>query len=170
VINPTQGHSIYVFPLCHWEDEKKKVMAMIRQFGLPTFFLTLSAAKTRWPELKPGGIFGCNFVTFCYWRVKFQQRGSPHIHGMFWLKDASEVNFNNEDSISSVNAFIDQFVPVDVTNTDLAPYIKYQKYKHGHSCLKKVRGQSVCRLGVPYATIPRTKIMNPLPEKTPNVS
>jgi len=32
----------------HWEDEKKKAMAMIRQFGLPTFFKTLSAAKTRW--------------------------------------------------------------------------------------------------------------------------
>jgi len=35
----------------HWEDEKKKVMALIRQFGLPTFFITLWAAETRWPEL-----------------------------------------------------------------------------------------------------------------------
>jgi len=35
----------------HWEDEKKKVMVMIRQFGLPTFFITLSAAETRWSEL-----------------------------------------------------------------------------------------------------------------------
>jgi hypothetical protein len=35
----------------HWEDEKKKVMAMIRQVGLPTFFITFSAAETRWPEL-----------------------------------------------------------------------------------------------------------------------
>jgi len=26
-------------------------MAMIRQIGLPTFFITLSAAETRWPEL-----------------------------------------------------------------------------------------------------------------------
>ncbi|KAL7725677.1 hypothetical protein ACLKA6_013293 [Drosophila palustris] len=31
----------------HWEAEKKKVMAMIRQIGLPTFFITLSAAETR---------------------------------------------------------------------------------------------------------------------------
>jgi len=35
----------------HWEAEKKKVMAMIRQFGLPTFFITLSAAESRWVEL-----------------------------------------------------------------------------------------------------------------------
>jgi len=35
----------------HWEAEKKKVIAMIRQFGLPTFFITLSAAKSKWNEL-----------------------------------------------------------------------------------------------------------------------
>jgi len=31
----------------HWEDEKKKVMGMIRQFSLPTFFITLSTSETR---------------------------------------------------------------------------------------------------------------------------
>jgi len=31
----------------HCEDEKKKVMAMTRQLGLPTFFITLSAAESR---------------------------------------------------------------------------------------------------------------------------
>lgn len=35
----------------HWQEEKTKVMAMIRQFGLPTLFITLSSADTRWPEL-----------------------------------------------------------------------------------------------------------------------
>jgi hypothetical protein len=29
----------------------KDLMAMIRQIGVPTFFLTLSAAETKWPEL-----------------------------------------------------------------------------------------------------------------------
>lgn len=35
----------------HWQQEKAKLMAQIRQFGLPSFFLTLSSADTRWPEL-----------------------------------------------------------------------------------------------------------------------
>jgi len=35
----------------HWEAEKKKVIAMTRQFGLPTFFITLSAAESKWNEL-----------------------------------------------------------------------------------------------------------------------
>ena len=35
----------------HWQKEKTKLMAQIRQFGLPTFFLTLSSADVNWPEL-----------------------------------------------------------------------------------------------------------------------
>jgi len=35
----------------HWEAEKKKVITMIRQFGLPTFFITLSAAESKRTEL-----------------------------------------------------------------------------------------------------------------------
>lgn len=35
----------------YWKAQKKDVMAMIRQFGIPTLFLTLSAAETQWPEL-----------------------------------------------------------------------------------------------------------------------
>lgn len=35
----------------HWEAEKKKLLAIVRQFGGPTLFVTLSAAETKWPEL-----------------------------------------------------------------------------------------------------------------------
>ena len=35
----------------HHFGGKKKRDAMVRQLGVPTFFLTLSAAETRWPEL-----------------------------------------------------------------------------------------------------------------------
>lgn len=35
----------------HWEAEKKKVLGMIRQFGVPSFFVTLSAAEAQWTEL-----------------------------------------------------------------------------------------------------------------------
>jgi len=45
---------------------------------------------------KSVGIFWSDFVTTYYWREKFQQRGLPHIDGMFWLKDAPEVDINNE--------------------------------------------------------------------------
>ncbi|XP_070499840.1 uncharacterized protein [Chironomus tepperi] len=35
----------------YFEAQKKKVMAMVRQFGGFTFFITNSAAETHWPEL-----------------------------------------------------------------------------------------------------------------------
>lgn len=35
----------------YWQNQKKKVNAMIRQFGKPTFFLTMSAAEIHWKEL-----------------------------------------------------------------------------------------------------------------------
>lgn len=35
----------------YWELQKKKVMAMVRQFGICTFFITLSAAETQWKDL-----------------------------------------------------------------------------------------------------------------------
>jgi hypothetical protein len=34
-----------------WELKKKELMAMIRQLGCSTLFLTLSAAETKWAEL-----------------------------------------------------------------------------------------------------------------------
>ena len=35
----------------YWEKRMKDLMAMIRQLGIPTFFLTLSAAESQWSEL-----------------------------------------------------------------------------------------------------------------------
>lgn len=35
----------------HWQNEQRNLFAMIMQFGLPTLFITLSAAETKWPEL-----------------------------------------------------------------------------------------------------------------------
>jgi hypothetical protein len=34
-----------------WEQKLKNILAMIRQLGIPTLFLTLSAAESKWPEL-----------------------------------------------------------------------------------------------------------------------
>ena len=34
-----------------WQQKQKELMCMIRQLGCPTFFLTLSAAETKWSEL-----------------------------------------------------------------------------------------------------------------------
>lgn len=35
----------------YWQREGKEIRAMIRQLGLPSFFITLSAAETKWGQL-----------------------------------------------------------------------------------------------------------------------
>jgi len=127
---------------CYWKKQQKKVNGMIRQIGKPMFFITLSAAETRWKELlkilvkvlknedvseeeagqlsflekadlirrdpvtcmlhfdhrfrllvnkllkKRGGIFHPFDLEDFFTRFEYQNRGSIHSHGCYWLKDA----------------------------------------------------------------------------------
>lgn len=38
----------------YWREKTKRVLAMVRQLGKATFFITLSAAETKWAELLVG--------------------------------------------------------------------------------------------------------------------
>jgi len=157
----------------------KELMSMIRQIGIPTFFLTLSAAETHWAELlvilakilenrviseeeainltfmeksdliqkdpvttsryfdkrirelfklikANDGPFGKYQIIDTYIRIEFQQRGSPHVHCLLWLKDApiydQKCQLQNERCI----AFIDQFITVAVGNETILGYEKFQ--------------------------------------------
>jgi hypothetical protein len=54
LIQHDDGYNILGHIRCspaYWENKKKEVLAMIRQLGCPTFFITLSAAEANWPEL-----------------------------------------------------------------------------------------------------------------------
>ena len=37
--------------LAYWQDQLYDVLAMLRILGIPTWFLTLSAANLYWPEM-----------------------------------------------------------------------------------------------------------------------
>ena len=123
----------------YYEESKKKLMAMLRQFGGPSLFFTLSMAEFQWDQLfkeimetvyrrkfsdeelesipqsernkiigenyvqttlyfqkriekifrmmKHKGFFGRYKVKIFFYRIEFQQRGSPHIHCLLWLVD-----------------------------------------------------------------------------------
>ena len=126
----------------YWKERTKKVLAMIRQQGKCAFFITFSAAETKWAELlvmlmkivkneditedealkltfqqkadlissdpvtcmrhfdhkfrallhlilKPeGGLFSPYALVDFFTRLEFQMRGSPHSHGLYWIKNA----------------------------------------------------------------------------------
>ena len=39
-----------------------------------------------------------------FYRVEFQQRGSPHIHALFWVKDAPQYEKSSNDTIDDTIA------------------------------------------------------------------
>lgn len=68
-----------------------------------------------------------------FYRVEYQQRGSPHIHMLIWLEDAPKFQ---TDSDKDVTAFIDKIItcqkPLD--NAELLDLVNRQVHRHSHTC------------------------------------
>lgn len=69
-----------------------------------------------------------------FYRVEYQQRGSPHIHMLIWLENAPVFGVD-----VVVTDFIDQTIsckwPVD--NPELQNLVTRQIHRHSHTCQKK---------------------------------
>ncbi|XP_060561861.1 uncharacterized protein LOC132721554 [Ruditapes philippinarum] len=190
------------------ETRKKDVFAMIRQLGLPTWFMSLSSADTRWIDLlkvlsKLNNIeyseeqisnmtwenkikliqkdpVTCsryfdqrvqqfikiilksshNFLGHMsdyFFRVEFQQRGSPHIHMLIWIEDSPKYNSSsNEDII----AFVDKYLKCCSDEPHLQDLIQLQIHKHSRTCHKKE--DKICRFGFPLPPLRETMVLEPL--------
>lgn len=94
-----------------------------------------------------------------FYRVEFQQRGSPHIHGLFWVKGAPQYERScNEDIVKFVDKYITCFKPN--SSNEMEDLINLQTHRHAKTC-KKAR-QKICRFNFPLPPMPRTMILTPL--------
>ena len=193
------------------ETRKKDIFAMIRQLSLPTWFMSLSAADTRWTDLLKmlaklnDGIdyskkeienlswqektklvqkdpvtcsryFDHRIQEFLntvlksscepigklldyFYRVEFQQRGSPHIHMLVWIENAPTLETNSEREIVQ---FVDKYLTCNTDNEKTANLVGLQSHKHSRTCRKK--GKPICRFGFPLPPLPRTMLLYPLEE------
>ncbi len=93
-----------------------------------------------------------------FYRVEFQQRGSPHIHMLAWIDGAPKIpKKNSEDEII---AFVDKYLSCSSEDPAVAELIQLQVHKHSKTC--RTKGQGVCRFGFPLPPLPRTMILHPL--------
>ena len=94
-----------------------------------------------------------------FYRVEYQQRGSPHIHMLIWLENAPTFG---EDSDCDVVSFIDTIITCEkpTENPDLLALVNRQVHRHSHTCRKK--SKSVCRFNYPQPPMRSTKILYPL--------
>lgn len=110
------------------------------------------------------GVFKENYCKDYYWRVEVQQRGSLHLHGLFWLNDAPQWDRQECAKIEEVVKFIDAHVTTDVdrlTDNDLKDY---QTHKHTRTCERELKGSKICRFNLPKPPMKRTEILFPLDE------
>ena len=194
------------------EARKKDIFAMIRQLSLPTWFMSLSAADTRWTDLlrmlarlnddieyseeeienlswqektklvqkdpvtcsryfdhRVQEFLNTVLKSSCepigkvkdfFYRVEFQQRGSPHIHMLVWIENAPNLERSSREEIEQ---FVDNYLTCSTDNEETVNLVKLQTHKHSRTCRKK--GKPICRFGFPIPPFPRTILLYPLEEE-----
>ena len=75
-----------------------------------------------------------------FYRVEYQQRGSPHIHMLMWLDGAPEFQVKSD---AEVTGFIDNIItfqnPTD--NPEILSLVNRQVYRHSRSCRKNTKAE-----------------------------
>ncbi|XP_042609822.1 uncharacterized protein LOC122142829 [Cyprinus carpio] len=87
-----------------------------------------------------------------FYRVEFQQRGSPHVHCLFWVENAPKLNDHDADNDALVADFIDTYITCEIPpENDTVLYetvntVQKHSTRHSKTCRKK---NTVCRFNFP---------------------
>ena len=143
-------------------------------------------------DLKKSQSLGLYKTEDHFYRVEFQQRGSAHIHCLFWLVDDNgdsppKLNINNTENDEDFKKYYSSIISASSENSDLTNgETNFQKHNHTFSCYKsktgmikiksgeghgKLDGQiqaeelevPKCRHGFPKFPIPETTIVRRFP-------
>ena len=77
-----------------------------------------------------------------FYRVEYEQRGSPHIHMLIWLQNAPVYGVGKDEDVA---AYIDSIISCSKPQDDeeLLDLVNKQTHRHSHTCRKK--SKNVCR-------------------------
>ncbi|XP_028417946.1 uncharacterized protein LOC114542642 [Dendronephthya gigantea] len=98
-----------------------------------------------------------------FYRVKYQHRGSPHIHMLIWLENAPVFGVDKDEDVV---AYIDSIITCNKPEDDLEilDLVNRQTHRHSHTCRKK--SKNICRFNYPQPPMRCTQILYPLDEDT----
>lgn len=95
-----------------------------------------------------------------FYRVEFQQRGSPHIHALFWVKGAPAYGKAPDDTVVH---FVNKYVTcINCQSDEMKDLVNLQVHRHAKTCKKL--GHNVCRFNFPLPPMKETVILQPLDE------
>lgn len=94
-----------------------------------------------------------------FYRVEYQQRGSPHIYMRIWLEDAPVYGCDNDRVVTS---FIDEIITCKKSDNDpeLEHFVNRQIHWHCQTCHKNSKAE--CRFNFPQLPMKSTSILHPL--------
>nr|XP_021334689.1 uncharacterized protein LOC110440049 [Danio rerio]XP_021334690.1 uncharacterized protein LOC110440049 [Danio rerio] len=84
-----------------------------------------------------------------FYRIEFQQRGSPHTHCLFWVENAPQVD---RDADNEVVAFVDRYVTCEMPSEnenemyETVRSVQQHSKRHSKTCRKK---GTTCRFNFP---------------------
>ncbi|VDI77549.1 Hypothetical predicted protein [Mytilus galloprovincialis] len=101
-----------------------------------------------------------------FYRVEFQQRGSPHTHCLFWIEDAPLFE---EDEDQKVIDFVDKYITCSIPSVDVDPELHkivnaVQQHSKHHSKSCKKKGTN-CRFNFPRPPSVHSFISRPTTDK-----
>ena len=101
-----------------------------------------------------------------FYRVEFQKRGSPHIHGLCWMKGAPLFNVQSEQQVCD---YIDKCISCSLNvPEDQQCFVRLQAHKHSKTCRRVRNNTPTCRFGAPWPPMKKTCILHPI-ESTENL-
>lgn len=99
-----------------------------------------------------------------FYRIEFQQRCSPHVHMLLWIKDAPNILSHEYQEVAE---FINKYVSCNKDGADPS-LVNYQTHRHARTCMKK--NKPICRFNFPIPPMPFTMILSPLNEEDENIA
>ncbi|XP_002733238.1 uncharacterized protein LOC100378309, partial [Saccoglossus kowalevskii] len=94
-----------------------------------------------------------------FYRVEFQQRGSPHTHCLFWVKDAPIID---KDEDHKVTEFVDKYISCEIPSSeqdeelfDIVNSVQKHSMRHSKTCRKQ---GTTCRFNFPRPPSEKTFI------------
>ena len=78
-----------------------------------------------------------------FYRLEFQMRGAPHIHGLYWIKGAPVADVDPDEDVSKfIDKYISCLLPGDTKLKSIVEEVQTHRKRHTKSCRK---GKKECR-------------------------
>ena len=98
-----------------------------------------------------------------FWRIEFQLRGSPHVHALFWLEDAPDIETADPEFVCNyINRFISCKIPPEThpLHTQVTQ-LQTHNHKPTYQRKKSSRKATSCRFRFPQPPQPQTALLTP---------